>query len=92
MLQEGIDSFIKSLRKLPKNVRVLPVALFLDGRMKEFRESLPLLMDLKNEALRDRLVWKFIPKPTESNKNKRGIFFKYESIIYINMVNFIQNR
>lgn len=53
-LQEGIDGFIKSLKQLPKHVRTLPVAFFLDGRMKEFRESLPLLLDLKNEALRDR--------------------------------------
>lgn len=53
-LQEGVDSFIKTLKQLPKHVRALPVAFFLDGRMKEFRESLPLLLDLKNEALRDR--------------------------------------
>lgn len=53
-LQEGVDSFIKTLKQLPKHVRALPVALFLDGQMKEFRESLPLLLDLKNEALRDR--------------------------------------
>lgn len=37
-------------------MQALPVAFFLDGRLKEFRESLPLLLDLKNEALRDRLV------------------------------------
>uniref|UniRef100_H3DEJ9 Dynein axonemal heavy chain 10 n=1 Tax=Tetraodon nigroviridis TaxID=99883 RepID=H3DEJ9_TETNG len=56
-LQEGVDSFIRTLKQLPKHVRALPVAFFLDGRMKEFRESLPLLLDLKNEALRDR-HWK----------------------------------
>lgn len=44
------------MRQLPKDVQVLPVAFFLDGRLKEFRESLPLLLDLKNEALRDRSV------------------------------------
>ncbi|KAM6964967.1 dynein axonemal heavy chain 10 [Aplochiton taeniatus] len=54
VLQEGIDGFVKGLRKLPKDVRALPVAFFLDGRMKEFKESLPLLLDLKNEALRER--------------------------------------
>lgn len=53
-LQEGVDSFIKTLKQLPKHVRALPVAFFLDGHMKEFRESLPLLLDLKNEALKDR--------------------------------------
>lgn len=53
-LQEGVDSFIKTLKQLPKHVRALPVAFFVDGRMKEFKESLPLLLDLKNDALRDR--------------------------------------
>ncbi|KAG5280454.1 hypothetical protein AALO_G00060150 [Alosa alosa] len=57
LLQEGIESFIKTLRKLPKDVRALPVAFFLEGRMKEFKESLPLLLDLKNDALRER-HWK----------------------------------
>ncbi len=54
LLQEGIEGLIKSLRKLPKDVRALPVSFFLEGRMKEFKESIPLLLDLKNEALRDR--------------------------------------
>lgn len=54
LLQEGIEGLIKSLRKLPKDVRTLPVSFFLEGRMKEFKESVPLLLDLKNEALRDR--------------------------------------
>lgn len=63
LLQDGVESFIKSLRKLPKDVRALPVAFFLEGRMKEFKESLPLLLDLKNEALRDRLVSGSAPEP-----------------------------
>lgn len=67
LLQEGVEGFIKSLRQLPKDVRALPVAFFLEGRMKEFRESLPLLLDLKNEALRDRSVCRLTP---ESNQNK----------------------
>lgn len=58
LLQEGVEGFIKELRKLPKDVRALPVAFFLEGHLKEFRESLPLLLDLKNEALRDRLKLK----------------------------------
>lgn len=57
LLQDGVEGFIKSLRQLPKDVRAMPVAFFLDGRMKEFRESLPLLLDLKNEALRDRSAY-----------------------------------
>ncbi|KAJ8275548.1 hypothetical protein COCON_G00073000 [Conger conger] len=54
VLQEDIEGFIRSLRKLPKEVHSLPVAFFLEDRMKEFKDSLPLLVDLKDEALRER--------------------------------------
>ncbi|XP_056232067.1 dynein axonemal heavy chain 10 [Seriola aureovittata] len=63
LLQEGVEGFIKRLRQLPKDVRALPVAFFLEARMKEFRDSLPLLLDLKNEALRDR-HWKELMEKT----------------------------
>ncbi|XP_068013204.1 dynein axonemal heavy chain 10, partial [Melanerpes formicivorus] len=54
ILQEGIEGFLKALRKLPKQVRSMPVAFQLERKMKAFRESIPLLLDLKNEALRER--------------------------------------
>lgn len=63
VLQDGVEGFIKSLRQLPKDVRALPVAFFLEGRMKEFKESLPLLLDLKNEALRDRSACSLTAEP-----------------------------
>ncbi|XP_028270606.1 dynein heavy chain 10, axonemal isoform X2 [Parambassis ranga] len=63
LLQDGIEGLIKSLRQLPRDVRALPAGFFLEGRMKEFRESLPLLLDLKNEALRDR-HWKELMERT----------------------------
>ncbi|XP_043925694.1 dynein axonemal heavy chain 10 [Protopterus annectens] len=56
-LLEGIEGFLKALRKLPKEVRSLPVAFHLESKMKEFKDSIPLLLDLKNEALRER-HWK----------------------------------
>lgn len=62
LLQDGVDGFIKTVRQLPKDVRALPVAFFLEGRMKEFKESLPLLLDLKNEALRERSVSGLTPE------------------------------
>ncbi|CAJ1068269.1 LOW QUALITY PROTEIN: dynein heavy chain 10%2C axonemal [Xyrichtys novacula] len=63
LLQEGVEGFTKRLRRLPKDVRGLPVAFFLEGRLKEFKESLPLLLDLKNEALRER-HWKDLMERT----------------------------
>jgi dynein heavy chain len=41
-LQDGIDGFLKQLRKLPKEVRSMPVGRALEDTMKEFRDSLPL--------------------------------------------------
>ncbi|XP_030358369.1 dynein heavy chain 10, axonemal isoform X4 [Strigops habroptila] len=54
ILQEGIEGFLKTFRKLPRQVRGMPVAFLLESRMKAFRDSVPLLLDLKNEALRER--------------------------------------
>ncbi|XP_007489994.2 dynein axonemal heavy chain 10 isoform X1 [Monodelphis domestica] len=67
-LQEGIENFLKAIRKLPRNVRSLSVAFYLESRMKAFKDSIPLLLDLKNEALRER-HWKELMEKT-------GIFFE----------------
>ncbi|XP_058137242.1 dynein axonemal heavy chain 10 [Dasypus novemcinctus] len=67
-LQEGIESFLKALRKLPRQARGLSVAHYLEARMKAFKDSIPLLLDLKHEALRDR-HWKELMEKT-------GVFFE----------------
>ncbi|XP_075852592.1 dynein axonemal heavy chain 10 [Microcebus murinus] len=67
-LQEGIEGFLKSLRKLPRAVRGLSVAYHLEVKMKAFKDSIPLLLDLKHEALRDR-HWKELMEKT-------GVFFE----------------
>ena len=51
VLSDGIENFMKNLRKLPRDVKGMPVARMLDEIMKEFRDSLPLFMDLKNEGV-----------------------------------------
>lgn len=55
-MTEGIEGFIKQLRRMPKDVRQLSLAKTIDEMMKEFRDSLPLFVDLKHEALRPRFV------------------------------------
>ncbi|XP_043835576.1 dynein axonemal heavy chain 10 [Dromiciops gliroides] len=67
-LQEGIENYLRALRKLPRQVRSLTVAFYLETRMKAFKDSIPLLLDLKNEALRER-HWKELMEKT-------GIFFE----------------
>ncbi|XP_051831868.1 dynein axonemal heavy chain 10 [Antechinus flavipes] len=64
-LQEGIENFLKALRKLPRQVRSLTVAFYLENKMKAFKDSIPLLLDLKNEALRERAL----PIMSETSKD-----------------------
>lgn len=54
VLTDGIDDLIKRMRRMPKDLRHLPLAKVVDDMMKEFRDALPLFVDLKNEALRRR--------------------------------------
>uniref|UniRef100_A0A8D3BG74 AAA+ ATPase domain-containing protein n=1 Tax=Scophthalmus maximus TaxID=52904 RepID=A0A8D3BG74_SCOMX len=79
LLQDGVEGFSKSLRQLPKHVRALPVAYILEGRLKEFRESLPLLLDLKNDALRDR-HWKELMERTGTNFDMNPDTFTLENM------------
>lgn len=45
---------------MPREVKQMPVARALDEKMREFKDSLPLFVDLKHEALRDRWECFFI--------------------------------
>ena len=55
-LQKGIEDFIRELKRLPRDVKGLAVAATVEGKMKEFKDSIPLFADLKNEALRERYI------------------------------------
>ena len=54
LLQDGIENLLKNLRKLPREVKGLSAGKVLEETMKEFRDALPLFVDLKHEALRER--------------------------------------
>ncbi|KPJ04007.1 Dynein heavy chain 10, axonemal [Papilio xuthus] len=56
-LVDGIEQFFKEYRKLPKATRSTPVGLMLDLKMKQFKGVVPLMVSLKNEAMRER-HWK----------------------------------
>ena len=56
-IEQLIDDFMRRLKKFPKNIKSLPVCRVLEEKMKEFKESIPLFADLKNDALRDRYVF-----------------------------------
>ncbi|KAL4712607.1 hypothetical protein ACJJTC_007202 [Scirpophaga incertulas] len=56
-LVDGIEQFFKEYRKLPKVVRLTTTGLMLDLKMKQFKGVVPLMVSLKNEAMRER-HWK----------------------------------
>lgn len=63
VLQDGIEGFLKSLRKMPREVKSMQAARAVESKMKEFRDSLPLFVDLKHDALRER-HWKELMNKT----------------------------
>jgi len=54
VLQDGADRYIGQMRKMSKAIRALSVHKAVELNLKEFRDSLPLLSDLKHDALRER--------------------------------------
>lgn len=64
-LTDGIDNFIKDYRKLSKVVRQMPIALVLETIMKQFKNVVPLMANLKHEALRER-HWKMLMTKTNN--------------------------
>lgn len=64
-LTDGIDNFIKEFRKLSKVVRQMPIAIVLETIMKQFKNVVPLMANLKHEALRER-HWKMLMTKTNN--------------------------
>ena len=62
-LSDGIDEYIKKLRKFPKDIKAMLVCQTLDEKMKEFKNSLPLIGNLKTDGMRDR-HWERLMKET----------------------------
>ncbi|CAB0039667.1 unnamed protein product [Trichogramma brassicae] len=54
LLIDGMDTFLKDFRKMPKHMRNMPVGLAIEASMKNFKNSVPLFVELKNEAMRER--------------------------------------
>ncbi|XP_076621651.1 dynein heavy chain at 89D [Colletes latitarsis] len=63
LLIDGMDHFIRMFRRFPKFVRSSAIGQVLDANMKSFKNSVPLFIELKNEAMRER-HWKELMKKT----------------------------
>ncbi|KFP31699.1 Dynein heavy chain 10, axonemal, partial [Colius striatus] len=78
-LQEGIEGFLKALWNLPEQVHSMPIASHLETKMKAFRDSIPLLLDLKTEALRER-HWRDLMERTETSFEMTTEAFTLENL------------
>ncbi|CAM4852615.1 unnamed protein product [Rotaria socialis] len=93
LLIDGIENFIKELKKMPREIKAMPLAKLIELNMREFRESLPLMLDLKNEALRER-HWRMLMKETNIEFDMNPESFTLENLFQMNLQRFndsIQN-
>ncbi|XP_050527907.1 dynein axonemal heavy chain 10 [Daktulosphaira vitifoliae] len=54
LLNDGMEDFIKEYKRIPKNFRNTSVGLVLKKKMDVFKSSIPLFIELKNDAMRER--------------------------------------
>jgi dynein heavy chain len=88
-LETGIDGFAKKARKMPEAVRALPLHEVLEGKIRGFKESLPLLVDLKNPALRDR-HWKMLMDATGKSFDMNPATFTLNNLFEMGLSNFAE--
>lgn len=62
-LIEGMENFMREFKRLKKDLRLSPVGVAVEQKMKEFKNTIPLMVELKNEALRER-HWKQLMEKT----------------------------
>ncbi|GFO07644.1 dynein heavy chain 10, axonemal [Plakobranchus ocellatus] len=87
VMNRGIDDFIKTLRKWPKAIKRLPAAISLDSQMKQFKDSLPLINDLKSDVLRER-HWKELMEKTDQYFNMDPATFTLAGIFSMKLYRF----
>ncbi|KAF4798840.1 Dynein-1-alpha heavy chain, flagellar inner arm I1 complex [Turdus rufiventris] len=79
VLLDGTEGFLKVIRKLPRQLRGMPIAVQLEKRLKAFLNSIPLLLDLKNEALRER-HWEDLMEKTGTRFEMKTETFTLENM------------
>ncbi|KAK6624941.1 hypothetical protein RUM44_011805 [Polyplax serrata] len=62
-LVDGMENFMRDFKRLKKELRQSPVGVAVEQKMKEFKNTIPLMVELKNEALRER-HWKQLMEKT----------------------------
>nr|WAW84832.1 axonemal dynein heavy chain 10 [Halisarca dujardinii] len=88
-LTNGIDEFMKRARRMPKDVKAIPLFRVVEERMKEFKDSIPLFADLKSEALRER-HWQKLMEITKKNFDMNPKTFTLENLFAMELHNFAE--
>lgn len=86
-LVDGMEGFLKEWKKLPKGAKQLAVSKTLEKRMKEFKGCVPLYVELKNEAMRER-HWKSLMDKTGEHFDMAADRFTLENMFTMNLARY----
>ncbi|ORX45970.1 hypothetical protein BCR36DRAFT_332447 [Piromyces finnis] len=84
VLNKGIDSFNHRLKTMPKELKQQPPYNVVAEKIMAFKNSIPLYVDLKNEALRER-HWKKLMEITGKNFDMNPETFTLEKLFSMNL-------
>ncbi|KAI9223372.1 dynein heavy chain and region D6 of dynein motor-domain-containing protein [Blastocladiella britannica] len=86
-MTKGVDDYAVVIRKLPAELKQLHPTNVIADQVSTFKNSLPLLADLKNEALRDR-HWKKLMEVTGKSFDMNPESFTLEKLVAMNLHEF----
>jgi dynein heavy chain len=89
VLEEGIGQFATKARRFPPEIKQIPLSRQLEATINEFKNSLPLIQDLKNEALRPR-HWKQLMAVTGKTFDMKPDTFTLANIFEMQLHNFAE--
>ena len=84
VLTKGVETYLTRMKKLPKELKQLPPYNVVADRINSFKDSIPLLAELKNEALRPR-HWKKLMSLTGKTFDMNPDTFTLEKLFSMNL-------
>eukprot|EP00741_Cyanophora_paradoxa_P015322 tig00000194_g14791.t1 len=84
VLNKGMEALVLRLRKLPKEVRAMSVYKQVEEKINGFKESVPLIENLKNDALRER-HWKRLMNETGQTFEMNPKTFTLENLFAMHL-------
>ena len=87
ILDEGIDVFARKAKKMPDAIKEMALHKVLTAKIKDFKQTLPLLEDLKHEALRQR-HWEKLMEVTGTKFDMNPATFTLGNLFEMGLHNF----